>query len=633
MKFNLESDNLLDVVKYAEFDELDCLCEQIRDFLISKVSTTGGHLASNLGIVELTVALHRVYNSPKDKIIFDVGHQAYVHKILTGRAREFDTLRQYNGLSGFPKKRESKHDVYDTGHSSTSVSAAHGMAVARDIKGETGEIVAVIGDGSMTGGIVFEALNNIGAAKENVKIILNDNGMSISHNVGSMSKHLMHLRTSSKYLGAKSQINAALETVPVVGTKLKAGISHTKERIKQSIITEEAALFESLGIKYIGPVDGHNIAELTEAIEASNKIDGPTILHVITTKGMGYKYAESNPSKFHGIGAFNVNNGNILSSSNEPSFSAVFGKTLADLAADNKRVTAISAAMCDATGLGPFSKIYPDRFFDVGIAESHAVVFAAGLASNGMVPVVAIYSSFLQRSFDYIIEDVCLQNLHVVFAIDRAGLVGADGETHHGVFDLSYLSMIPNIEIFTPANGKQLSEILDYAVNKADGPVAIRYPRGSSVLKSGVKLPQFTGAMHDADSVNNVICEGRDVIILAAGGMLDQAVNVADSLETQGISAGIVNVCRVKPFDLPCEIDTKLVVTLEDNVYRGGFGEFFSAVNKDSSFDILSYALPDRFIEHGTIGQLRAECGVDEESVVKGVVSYFEGKTGCNTCK
>lgn len=620
MKYNIAQDNLLNIVKNADIEELDVLCSDIREFLVDSVSKTGGHLASNLGIVELSVALHRVYDSPKDKIIFDVGHQAYVHKILTGRADRFDTLRQYRGLSGFPKQRESEHDAYDTGHSSTSISAAYGMAVARDLQNQDGDVIAVIGDGSLTGGIVYEALNNIGVSKTNVKIILNDNGMSISRNVGSMSKHLTQLRTSSKYLNAKSSINSALKTVPVVGDKLKAGLSHTRDKIRNSLLNEEGELFESLGITYIGPIDGHNVEEIIEALEASNKINGPTIVHAITTKGKGYVFAEENPSAFHGIGKFNKHNGKLLQSGNTDSFSKVFGKTLVDIATDNKKVVAISAAMCDATGLGHFSDIYPHRFFDVGIAEPHAVVFAAGMAKKGMIPVVAVYSSFLQRSFDYIIEDVCLQNQHVVFAIDRAGLVGADGETHHGVFDLSYLSMMPNMQIFTPANGKQLAQILDYAVNELSGPVAIRYPRGTSALSHDIILPEF-------DGTNQTIRDGKDVTILAVGSMLDTAIDVSDLLEEQGVEAGIVNVCAVKPAaDDISSIDTGLVVTIEDNSIRGGFGEHFTTINKDSNFEILNYAIPDRFVEHGSVAELREECGLDAHSIAKGVLSHFERK-------
>lgn len=621
MKYDLYNDNLLEKVKTASYEELDELCSDIRAFLVDSISETGGHLASNLGVVELTVALHRVYDSPKDKIIYDVGHQSYVHKILTGRASDFGTLRQYKGLSGFPKRRESEHDIYETGHSSTSISAAWGLAVAINLNKEDGEVIAVIGDGSMTGGIVFEALNNIGASGTKVRIILNDNGMSISTNVGSMSRHLTSLRTSNRYLNAKSQINSALGTVPLVGDKLKAGISQAKERIKHSIITDEAALFEDLGITYIGPVDGHNLGELTAALEASNKINGPTIVHAITTKGKGYGPAEDNPSKFHGISSFDKDSGMTAGAKGgDESYSTVFGKTLVDIAADNKSVAAITAAMGDATGLGPFSELYPKRFFDVGIAEQHAVTFAAGLAANGLTPVVAIYSSFLQRAFDFIIEDVCLQNHHVVFAIDRAGLVGADGETHHGMFDLSYLGMIPGITIYAPAGARQLKQMLEHAVNEMDSPVAIRYPRGTSRIEAAELLPDF-------DVSNPVIHTGRDVTILAVGAMLDTGLEVRNTLTELGYDAGLVHVCVVKPLseDLG-KLDTRLVVIIEDNTVCGGFGAAFAAANKAEKYDIYHVGIPDEFIEHGSVSELRKQCGLDADGIVKGVKERFEGK-------
>lgn len=620
MKYDLYNDNLLDKVKTASYEELDELCSDIRAFLVDSISETGGHLASNLGVVELTVALHRVYDSPKDKIIYDVGHQSYVHKILTGRAAGFGNLRQYKGLSGFPKRRESEHDVYETGHSSTSLSAALGLAVARDIRKESNDVIAVIGDGSMTGGIAYEALNNIGASKTRIRIILNDNGMSISDNVGSLSRHLSSLRTSDKYLNAKHQINSALGTVPIVGSRLKAGISATKDRIKHSIISDDAALFEALGITYLGPVDGHNLEVLTEAIEASNHINGPTILHVITTKGKGYEPAEENPSKFHGIGVFDIESGETKQSSGNESYSAVFGKKLVDIAADNRNVAAITAAMGDATGLGPFSELYPDRFFDVGIAEQHAVTFAAGLASNGMVPVVAIYSSFLQRAFDFIIEDVCLQNLHVVFAIDRAGLVGADGETHHGVFDLSYFNLIPGITVFAPAGALQLKQMLEYAVNEMSGPVAIRYPRGSAQIKE----PSLLG---DFDGTNTTIKTGKDVTILAVGAMLDTASEVCERLASLGYDAGLVHVSVIKPLSPELgKLDTDLVVIIEDNTVCGGFGSSFASENHARSYDIMIKGVPDEYIEHGTVAELRRQCGLDTDSIVKGVVEHFERK-------
>lgn len=615
MKLNLNDKNLIEQIKNASYEELDKLSSEIRDFLVQKVSKTGGHLASNLGIVELTLALHRVFDSPHDKFVFDVGHQSYIHKIITGRGEQFDSLRQFGGLSGFPKSRESIHDIYDTGHSSTSLSAALGIATARDLEGEDYDVVAVIGDGSMTGGIVYEALNNIGASKKNITIILNDNGMSISHNVGAMSKYLNRIRTSPAYKSSKTSIRNALFNIPIIGKAIYGGISAGKNRIKYSLIHDEGHLIENFGIKYIGPVDGYNIKEMVDIISSTRDIEGPKLIHIITTKGKGYKFAEENPSRFHGIGPFDIKTGKGLSNSSKfPTYSEVFGEALTDIAKDNDKIIAITAAMADATGLKPFYEKYPDRFFDVGIAEEHAVVFAAGLAKSGFTPVVAIYSSFLQRAIDCIIEDVCLQDLHVLFAIDRAGLVGADGETHHGQFDLSYLSMIPNIQIFTPADMNQLREILEYAVNLS-GPVAIRYPRGSAKF-SHLRIKKFKGE-------NIVLSTGNDVTILAVGSMLDQATQILEKLKSLEFSAGMVNVCKIKPLDFSqFDIDSKLIVTLEDNVYQGGFGQNLSAALNDRK--VLSFALPDEFISHGSVDELRAAWHLDTDSIVESIRSELE---------
>ncbi|MDD5823665.1 MAG: 1-deoxy-D-xylulose-5-phosphate synthase [Firmicutes bacterium] len=620
MKYDLERDNLIEIVKNSDYKELEFLADDIRSFLIDKVSETGGHLASNLGVVELTMALHRVFNSPEDRIVFDVGHQAYVHKILTGRADQFDTLRQYKGMSGFPKSRESVHDAYETGHSSTSISAALGMATARDLQGENYDVVAVIGDGSLTGGLVYEALNNLGASKTNMKIILNDNGMSISHNVGGLTTHLSNLRTSSNYIKAKNSINSKLDSTSV-GKTIRGGLHATKDRIKHSVIGDEGSLFEHLGIKYFGPFDGHDIEGLCNAMEASKLINKPVIIHVITTKGKGYTWAEKYPRKFHGIASFDIETGDIVSKSDAPSYSKVFGETVTEIAANNDKVVAIAAAMGTATGLGPFYDNFPERYFDVGIAEEHATVFAAGLAKSGQIPVLAIYSSFMQRAIDMIIEDICLQNLHVVFALDRAGLVGADGETHHGQFDLSYLTMIPNVTVLAPADGDQLKDMLDYAINELDGPVAIRYPRGSSVGEHE-SLGEFKGS-------NITMSEGSDITILAVGAMLDEAKKAATELRAKGYSTGVRNIAVVKPMDLSlAEIDTKLIITVEDNGLNGGFGQAFAAYCKSagSKADVMTVAIPDSFIEHGSVSQLRVECGIDAASIVKGAVEHFERK-------
>lgn len=617
MLYDLEKEDLISIIKNSDYGDLEALAREIRDFLVEKVSKTGGHLASNLGIVETTIALHKVYDTAVDRVIFDVGHQSYVHKIITGRAGAFDTLRKYKGLSGFPKSRESIHDAYDTGHSSTSISAAMGYATARDLRNEDYQVVAVIGDGAMTGGLVYEALNNIGASGTNIKIVLNDNGMSIAKNVGAMSRHLNNLRTSKNYTRMKENIRGALDNIPVVGQRVSDTISHTKNKIKYSLLDEQGVLFEDLGIKYIGPVDGYDLQALVEAYTAANQYDGPTLVHVITKKGKGYYWSEKYPRKFHGIAPFDADNGNILSSPSGPSYSKVFGDKLVELARADESIVAISAAMGTATGLGPFYKEFEPRFFDVGIAEAHAVVFAAGMAKAGMTPVVAIYSSFLQRAFDQLIEDICLQNLHVVFAVDRAGLVGADGETHHGMFDLSYLNMIPNMKILCPADGNQLEEMLEYAVHQYDGPIAIRYPRGSS-QGNHLRLKPFTGE-------NTVLSVGKDVTILAVGAMLDTGIEAARLLREHGFDAGVTAINVVKPMDVAAvNSETKLVVTLEDNTIIGGFSDEFDRVNREKAFGILNFALPDQFIEQGSIPELREECAMTPEDVVKGVEDYFE---------
>lgn len=617
MLYDLEREDLISIIKNSDYGDLEALAQEIRDFLVEKVSKTGGHLASNLGIVETTIALHKVYDTAVDRVIFDVGHQSYVHKIITGRAGAFDTLRKYKGLSGFPKSRESVHDAYDTGHSSTSISAAMGYAAARDLRNEDYQVVAVIGDGAMTGGLVYEALNNIGASGTNIKIVLNDNGMSIAKNVGAMSRHLNNLRTSKNYTRMKENIREALDNIPVVGQRVSDTISHTKNKIKYSLLDEQGVLFEDLGIKYIGPVDGYDLPALVEAYTAANQYDGPTLVHVITKKGKGYYWSEKYPRKFHGIAPFDAENGNILSSPSGPSYSKVFGDKLVELARTDESIVAISAAMGTATGLGPFYKEFEPRFFDVGIAEAHAVVFAAGMAKAGMTPVVAIYSSFLQRAFDQLIEDICLQNLHVVFAVDRAGLVGADGETHHGMFDLSYLNMIPNMKILCPADGNQLEEMLEYAVHQYDGPIAIRYPRGSS-QGNHLRLKPFTGE-------NTVLSVGKDVTILAVGAMLDTGIEAARLLREHGVDAGVTAINVVKPMDAAAvNPETKLVVTLEDNTIIGGFSDEFDRMNREKAFGILNFALPDQFIEQGSIPELREECAMTPEDVVKGVEDYFE---------
>lgn len=599
--------------------ELELLTYAIRDFLIDKVSKTGGHLASNLGIVELSIALHRVFDSPRDKIIWDVGHQSYVHKILTGRSKDFDNLRKMDGMSGFPKGKESDHDIFDTGHSSTSISVAAGMAAARDLKKENHEVIAVIGDGSLTGGMAYEAMNNLGASRSKAIVILNDNGMSISQNIGGVSQHLSKLRTSEEYRHAKKAIKTTLKHIPIIGKELSSGIGYAKDRLKYALISG-GVIFEELGFTYLGPIDGHNLHELIETLEHARSIDGPILIHVITKKGKGYRIAEANPDKFHGIGPFDPEAGTVCQSS-DMTYSKVFGHTLAELAKTDSQIVAISAAMCEATGLGSFASRFPRRFFDVGIAEAHAVTFAAGLAKAGMRPVVAIYSSFLQRAYDQIIEDVCLQKLPVIFAIDRAGIVGADGETHHGIFDLSYLMTIPGMTVLAPADGNQLSAAIKYALT-LNGPVAIRYPRGTCVYNAEEN--------HNFDGKNKRLAEGKDIDLWAVGKMRDTALEVRRILSGVGIEAGVVEVSCVKPLSLPPEGDVPWpdnhtpVATMEDNLLHGGFGEHFAACS--GAKNVIRFGWPDRFIEHGDCDSLYRKYGLDPVTIAERIRDHLERK-------
>ena len=617
MTTDLKAYHFPDCLKDMEVDQMELVSIAIRDFLIEKVSKTGGHLASNLGVVELTLGLHKVFDSPYDKIIWDVGHQAYVHKILTGRMNEFDGLRQYGGMSGFPKSKESIHDVFETGHSSTSISAAAGMAAARDLKKENYEVIAVIGDGSLTGGMAYEALNNIGASKSKVIVILNDNGMSISHNVGGVSQHLSKLRTSIGYANAKMAAKKAIKKIPNVGDSIYDSINLAKDRVKYAMM-HGGVIFEELGFTYLGPIDGHNLHDVIDALQLAKTSPDPVLVHVMTKKGKGYKNAEKHPNKFHGVGPFDPETGALLKAGGL-TYSKVFGQTCEEIAESNDAVVTISAAMGEATGLGGFIEKYPDRFFDVGIAEAHGVTFAAGLAKSGIKPIVAIYSSFLQRAYDQMIEDVCLQNLPVVFAIDRAGAVGADGETHHGIFDLSYLMPMPNMTILTPANGNQLHDMLKYAVN-CDGPVAIRYPRGECEFDPSLNLT--------FDGRNERVRTGKDVDIWACGRMLSVAEEVAELLKKKGIDAGVVDVAIVKPLDLSplqSEVDhNKLLITLEDNLLAGGFGVSFTAAVGNA--DVMRFGWPDQFIEHGDCNTLYKAYGLDAESIAERICERFERK-------
>ncbi|MDF3001552.1 MAG: dxs [Bacillota bacterium] len=608
--------------------DLELLSYEIRDFLIEKVSKNGGHLASNLGVVELTIALHRVFDSPKDKLIWDVGHQSYVHKILTGRAASFDGLRRFNGLSGFPKREESIHDMFDTGHSSNSISAAMGYAAARDLQGEDYSVVAVIGDGALTGGMAYEALNNAGSSHSRMIVILNDNEMSIAKNIGGISQHLAKLRASHTYLDLKKQLKRTLKGIPGVGEGLYNSVEHIRDTVKYAL--SPGGIFEQLGFKYFGPVDGHNLHDLTEILSAAKLMDEPVLIHAITKKGKGYRNAENNPGKFHGIAAFDPTTGNLASVSEKPSYSSVFGKKLLQMADRDDRIVAVSAAMIEATGLGKFSQKYPQRIFDAGIAEAHAVTFAAGLAAGGYRPVVAIYSTFLQRAYDQILIDVCMQKLPVLFAIDRAGNVGSDGETHHGVFDLSYLSHMPNMTVLAPKDGRELEEMMEYAMTLS-GPCAIRYPRGEA--------PEITPA--DGDELekqkdffgSRSILKGQDVELFAVGKMVSVGTEVCELLRKRGIQAGLTNARFIKPIDsdsiLAVAKQTGKLVTLEDNVLEGGYGSAVTQVlaeKRMNRVEILNIGWPDRFVEQGSTEELCCKYGLDAESIAERVCDFLEGK-------
>ncbi|MBK5261136.1 MAG: 1-deoxy-D-xylulose-5-phosphate synthase [Peptostreptococcaceae bacterium] len=610
LKKKLTEYNFPEDLKTMTEKELELLPYEIRDYLIENVSKTGGHLASNLGVVELTIAIHKVFESPTDKIIWDVGHQSYIHKILTGRAADLCTIRSYEGMSGFPKRDESVHDCFETGHSSTSISAATGFAVARDLAGENHEVIAVIGDGALTGGLAYEGLNNAGDSKSKMIVILNDNGMSINKSTGAIARHLSKLRLSTAYLDLKKQLKKTLKGIPGVGEGLYLGAEHLRDSIKYAII--QGAIFEEFGFKYIGPIDGHKLKDLIETLTLAKTMDGPVFIHVLTTKGKGYKNAENNPNKFHGIGPFDPTTGVQLNSSTETSFSQVFGNKIVELAAKDDKIVVVCAAMSDGTGLEKFKQNFPDRIFDVGIAEAHAVTFAAGLAQGGLKPVVAIYSTFLQRAYDQILMDVCLQNLPVIFAIDRAGNVGQDGETHHGIFDLSYLEHMPNLTILAPKDGKELSEMLEYAIS-LNGPCAIRYPRGAA---SDVIIGSALGS---------------DVEIWAVGKMVSIGNNACELLKKMNIDAGIINVKRIKPLDqagiLASARRVKHIVTLEDNSVIGGFGQQLSSFLLEKGIldvKVTNIGWPDKFIEHGSIEELFEKYDLDAKGVAERIRKSIE---------
>lgn len=607
-------------IKKIPADQLPALADEIREFIIESLSKTGGHLASNLGVVELTIAMHRVFDLPKDKLIWDVGHQSYTHKILTGRKDGFETLRREGGISGFPKRSESDCDVFDTGHSSTSISAGVGYVRARELKKENYSVVSIIGDGALTGGMAYEALNNAASLKSNFIIVLNDNEMSITENVGGMSSYLSGLRTASAYTDFKMDVTKALNRIPGIGPGMVDAMRKTKSSIKQIIIP--GMLFEDMGLTYLGPVDGHNIPQLIKTFQEAKRFEGPILVHVLTQKGRGYEPAMRHPARFHGAGPFDVKTGLPVGKSN-PTYTDVFSTVMRKMGDRRKDVAAVTAAMMTGVGLKRFSNMFPDRCFDVGIAEEHAVTFAAALSLGGITPVVAIYSSFLQRAYDQIMHDVCMQNLHVVFAIDRAGLVGYDGETHHGIFDLSYLGSMPNMTILAPKNLWELSDMIKFAVDY-DGPIAVRYPRGEAY--TGLK--EFRAPICLGKS--EVIHEGSRVALLAVGSMVKMAEEVQKQLkERMDMDAALVNARFVKPIDeelLRSFADTyELVVTLEENVKDGGFGErvLAFAEEEDLPFGVEIIALPDRFIPHGSVSYQMKQVSFTPEDICGRIEEYY----------
>jgi len=609
-------------IRNMKIDELEEFAEEIRQFLITQVSKTGGHLSSNLGVVELTMSLFNVFDFTKDKIIWDVGHQSYVHKILTGRKERFDTLRQYKGLSGFPKTEESKYDMFNTGHSSTSISAAAGMARARDIKNEKHDVVAVIGDGALTGGMAMEALNDIGYNKTKMIVVLNDNQMSISPNVGGISTYLNDLRMGNAYNRVKSDVNATLEKIPKVGKSMINSINKMKDSVKQLMVP--GMLFENMGLKYYGPIDGHDIKEMSKVLKKAQQVEGPVIIHVITKKGKGYEYAEEFPDKFHGVGPFNCENGQQPSKVSK-SYSEIFGETMLKLAEKNKKLVAITAAMPEGTGLERFSKEFPKRFFDVGIAEQHAVTMAAGMASQGLRPVFAVYSTFLQRAYDQVIHDVALQKLPVVIAIDRAGIVGQDGETHQGVFDLSYLTHIPDMTIMSPKCTEELRYMLQFAVTQ-NYPIAIRYPRGGDL--SNINLSPMTFFRKGKWEVLGN--KSGKVAIIAVGKMVQNVILAKELLKEKNIDCTIVNSCFVKPIDT--ELIKQLVesgydlVTVEDNMISGGLGnEVLDYLNREGLLknNILTLGFKDKFIQHGDVNILYNLNKLDPEGICSSIEDFL----------
>lgn len=618
----LEKVNKPNDIKDLSDAELTILADEIRTFLIEKIAVNGGHLASNLGVVELTMALHLVLDFPEDKLVWDVGHQSYTHKLLTGRREGFDGLRKYGGMSGFPKTCESDCDCFNTGHSSTSISAGLGIALAREIKGEHNKVVSVIGDGALTGGMAFEAMNNAARLRSNFIIVLNDNNMSISENVGGLSKHLNSLRTADAYLGLKTGVIESLNKIPKYGDKIIHQIRKTKSGIKQLVIP--GMLFENMGITYLGPVDGHNVSKMVQILKEASRIEGPVLVHAITKKGKGYDPAERHPARFHGAEPFEIETGLPSHKRVKANYTDVFSTVMRKLGDRDDKVVAITAAMTDGTGLKRFHNMFPERFFDVGIAEEHAVTCAAGMAAAGLRPIFAVYSSFLQRAYDQVLHDVCIQNLPVVFAIDRAGLVGSDGETHQGIFDISYLSTIPNMTLLAPKNKWELSDMIKYAV-KYPAPIAVRYPRGEAY--DG--LQEFRAPIRYGKSER--IYDEYDIALLAYGSMVKTAVEVRERLKSMGYNCTLINARFAKPLDTEMldalSTDHKLVVTMEENVYNGGFGEHVRSylTGCKAEIQIINIAISDEYVEHGNVDLLRQEVGIDADSVLKKIIAEYVG--------
>ncbi len=601
-------------IKKLDESQLEQLRDEIRSFLIESISVTGGHLSSNLGVVELTMALHLCFDLTKDKIVWDVGHQSYTHKLLTGRQDGFETLRQYGGMSGFPKTEEDPADCFNTGHSSTSISAGLGLAAAREISGEDYHVISVIGDGALTGGLAFEAMNNASFLKSNFIIVLNDNHMSISENVGGLNRYLSNFRTGDVYRDLKDGVEHSLNRIPVVGERLIKQIRNAKSGIKQLFVP--GMFFEEMGIIYLGPVDGSNLKEMQRVFADAKRVPGPVLVHVITKKGEGYEPAERHPARFHGTEPFDIATGIPLKKQNKAHYTDVFSTVMKKMGEQEPRLVAVTAAMEDGTGLKRFHNLYPDRFFDVGIAEEHAVTFSAGLAKAGLKPVVAVYSTFLQRAYDEILHDVCVQKLPVVFAVDRAGLVGKDGATHQGIFDLSYLTSIPELTVMAPKNKWELSDMLKYAI-AAKEPVAIRYPRGDACdLWKENRAPIVKGKAE-------LLARGSRVALFAIGSMVETAWQVRGLLAEQGIDVTVVNARFAAPLDLDCLRELaethELLVTMEENVKRGGMGEHVAAALADTgkAGALLRVAIPDSFVEHGSVEQLKQVLGLDAQSVAE----------------